>query len=131
MTIQEKVKSELHTSIKVKDEAMKSVLRVLLGEFDRVGKAVGDKDAIGIVKKMRQNATEQGNLVEATILDRFLPEQLEGEALKKAVADAVDQLGAKGDPRRMGQVMGSLSKKYPGMFDGKVASAMVKEEISG
>ncbi|NJO62627.1 MAG: GatB/YqeY domain-containing protein [Richelia sp. RM2_1_2] len=59
MNIQKQIKQDLKTAMVNNDMAIKSILRVLLGEFDRVGKEVTDDQAVGVIKKMVENAVLQ------------------------------------------------------------------------
>lgn len=41
-----------------KNESVKSLLRVIIGEFNRVGKEISDSEATQILKKMVKNAQD-------------------------------------------------------------------------
>lgn len=66
---------------------------------------------------------------EIAVLSVYLPAQLSEEEVKKIVSEAVAATGAAG-PRDMGKVMGAISAKIKGKFDGGRASVLVKEALS-
>ena len=63
---------------------------------------------------------------EITIIQRFLPTQLDDDATKAACQTAISNCGAEG-LRDMGKVMGVLKGEYPGQMDFGKASGIVKE----
>ena len=75
MTVQEKINIELTLAMLNKEVAKRDLLRVVIGEFNRVDKTVSDEKALSIIKKMVENAKEQGNTGEVTILEQYLPTQ--------------------------------------------------------
>jgi uncharacterized protein len=70
-------------------------------------------------------ASEQA---EIEVLARYLPEQLTEEAVHALIAEAVAQTGA-ASPKDMGKVMGVISSKIKGRFDGLRASELVKAAL--
>ena len=100
--------------------------------------------------KKRKDAIEQfigggrpelaeGEKAEIEMLKVYMPEQMSEDEVKKLIADAVASIrsnssGTSTDaagPKDMGKVMGAISAKIKGKFDGSRASAMVKEALSG
>lgn len=65
---------------------------------------------------------------ELAILMAYMPEQMSEDEVKKLIAQAIADTGAAG-PKEMGKVMGQLSPKIKGRFDGGRASALVKEAL--
>lgn len=84
-----------------------------IAEFERGGR----KD---LVKKETE---------ELKILEKYLPEQLSNEDLKKIINETIKQVGAK-EPRDIGKVMGILVPKIKGRADTGQAAQMVKEILS-
>ena len=66
---------------------------------------------------------------ELEVLQGYMPEPLEGDALTAAVREAVTESGAVG-PKDMGKVMQILTAKYKGRYDGKAASETVKSVLA-
>ena len=68
-------------------------------------------------------------LVQAKIIEEYLPKMLSDEDVKKEVAHAIELSGAKG-VQDIGKVMGILSPKLAGKADGKVIAAFTKEALA-
>ena len=67
-------------------------------------------------------------LLQANIIQEFLPKMLSEEDIKIEVMAAISQTGASG-PQDMGKVMGILSVKLAGKADGKIIASLVKVEL--
>lgn len=84
------------------------------------------KDSLEIFKQQNREDLAQKEEEELTVINTFLPAQLEGEALEKVIREIIAEVGAAG-PGDMGKVMGAATKKLAGQADGKAISAMVKQ----
>ncbi len=96
-------------------------------------------EVIGSEIKKRKDSIEQftqggrpelakGEQDEIEMLNIYMPAQMPEEEVKKLIASAVASTGAAG-PKDMGKVMGAISAKIKGKFDGTRASALVKEAL--
>jgi uncharacterized protein YqeY len=65
---------------------------------------------------------------EITIIERFLPEQLDGDDLDAAVKGTIEELGAT-TIKDMGRTMTALRERYAGQMDFGKASAIVKATL--
>ena len=65
---------------------------------------------------------------EIEIIERFLPEQLDGEQLEATVKAVMAELGAE-TIKDMGRTMAALRERYAGQMDFGKASAIVKAEL--
>ena len=65
---------------------------------------------------------------EIVIIREFLPKQLSGEELDKAIAAALAKTGAS-SVKDMGKVMAELKARYAGQMDFAKASALVKARL--
>lgn len=144
MTIQEKINADLKAAILAKDEAKKSILRVLIGEFSRIPtdatKVVSDDKATSVIKKLVENAkiilSTSGSSnplfdeieAEIKILSEYLPKQLSEDELTGLIENLIISTGA-ASVKEMGKVMGGL-KPYAGQYDGKLASEIIKKRLS-
>lgn len=128
--IQEKIKIDLKSAMINKDEEKKSLLRVVIGEFNRIGKELSDKKAISIIKKMVDNAIEQGNDSEVLILKPYLPSQMNELELKRVLMNYLENLEHSPTMKDMGGAMIFLKDNYAGQYDGKMASLKIKELIN-
>ncbi len=96
-------------------------------------------DAVGTEIKKRRDAVAQyesagraelaaGEAAEIPVLMKYLPEQLTEAAVKALIAEAIASTGAAG-PKDLGRVMGAVSPKTKGKFDGTRVSQLVKEAL--
>lgn len=125
--LQEKIEADLKTAIKNQSEE-KSLLRVIIGEFNRFGKTLSDDEATKIIKKMKENAIEMHNQSEIDILDRYLPRMLSSEDLSIVIENLITENGIV-DIKGMGIIMGKLKQKYPNQYDGKLASDIIRKHL--
>ena len=65
---------------------------------------------------------------EIVIIREFLPKQLSGQEMEKAIADAIAKIGAS-SVKDMGKVMAELKAGYAGQMDFGRASALVKTKL--
>jgi uncharacterized protein YqeY len=70
-------------------------------------------------------ATEQA---EIAVIEAYLPQQMDENEVKAAVAAAIAEAGA-ASAKDMGKVMGVLKAKYAGKMDFQKASAAVKAAL--
>ncbi len=66
---------------------------------------------------------------EKEILEKYLPEQLSEEEIKKLVQEAIGKTGAK-EMRDFGKVMAELMPQVKGKADGSLVSRIVKELLA-
>jgi uncharacterized protein len=103
---------------------------------------VSDGDILAILGKMtkqRQESArvyEEGSrldlaereLEEITVIEEFLPRQLDTDEVATAIRKAVENTGAR-SIRDMGKVMGELKGKYTGQMDFGKVGPMVKDQL--
>lgn len=66
---------------------------------------------------------------ESEILQKYLPEQISEEDIKKLVQESIEKIGAK-EIKDMGKVMQDLMPKIKGRADNSLVSKIVKESLS-
>ncbi|SED24303.1 hypothetical protein SAMN05216483_3415 [Streptomyces sp. 2131.1] len=152
-TLKSKLKEDLTTAMKARDELTSSTLRLTLTAItkEEVGgttaRELSDDEVQKVIakeaKKRREAAdafakggrTEQAEREkkEGEILDAYLPQQLSDEELTAIVASAVDEAKAAGaeGPRAMGAVMKIVSPKVAGRAEGGRVAAAVKKLLAG
>lgn len=135
MNLQERLTLDLHTAIKFQDAEAKSLLRVIIGDFSRMGtpennygKNLSDDEIIRLLKKFKEEAVEMKNDTEVYILDQYLPKMLDETELTDAIKEIITSNGLSG-MKDMGKVMGELKSKYGSNYDGKLASQIVKNSL--
>lgn len=141
--INEDIKQAMISKDKDKLEALRSIKAALL--LEKTGKDVSSgiipesvelKMLQRLVKQRRESAEiykTQGRpdlaepeLFQASIIEKYLPEQLTEEEIISIVKKAITESGATG-PKDMGKVMGIASKMVAGKADNKVISEIVKK----
>ncbi|MDR1204891.1 MAG: GatB/YqeY domain-containing protein [Peptococcaceae bacterium] len=88
------------------------------------------RDILPEYEKAGRSESVETIQAEMEILLEYLPKQLTEEEILALIRNAVRETGAQG-PADMGKVMGKLSPLTKGQADGKVVSALVKQELSG
>lgn len=87
------------------------------------------RDAVALYEKGNRPELAKKEKDEIVILQKYLPEQLSEEDIKKLVADAIAKTGAK-EIKEMGKVMAELNPKIKGKTDGSIVSKIVKDLLN-
>ena len=87
------------------------------------------KDSVAIYKEQGREDLAEPELVQAKIIEQFLPKQLSPEEVEKIVAEIIAESGAT-SMADMGKVMGLASARLAGKADGKTISTAVKAKLS-
>ena len=152
MDMRERINSALKQAMKDKAKDRLSTLRLInaaikdrdiaaRGDGNEAG--VGDAEVLAILGKMvkqRQEsarAYEEGGRLdlaeseraEVSVIEEFLPKQLNDDEVAEAVSEAISGAGAE-SIRDMGKVMGMLKEKYTGQMDFGAVGPMVKDRLS-
>jgi len=153
--LKETVKSDLNKSIKESNEIMRSTLRMVLAAVSNKEKekrykekaeaevqlteeemievisseAKKRKEAIREYEKGGRQDLAEKEKAELKILEKYLPEQLSEEEIRKLVQKAVEKTKAS-EMKDMGKVMTELMPQVKGKADGNVVSQIVKELLS-
>jgi len=125
MTLQEKINDDLRKAIISKNEPVKLLLRVVIGDFSRVAKVLTDDQVLKIVKKMSEEAAECNNSEEITILAKYIPESISELTVKTIVQDIVDSNDY--TQKDIGKIMPACKERLGKDFDGKMVSKVLKE----
>lgn len=84
------------------------------------------KDAIALYEKGKRQELADKEKKEVEILQKYLPEQLSEEEIKKLVKEGIEKTGAK-EIKDMGKVMAEIMTQVKGKADGNLVSKIVKE----
>ena len=132
----EKLQKEFIEARKLRDSVKSNLLGTVLSEItkiekhpQRVGKPITVDDVIKVLKSFEVSTNEVLKLVpgeqkatrELEILKGYLPSSLTEEQLISAIREIVDS-----GEMTIGSVIGSLKQKFPGQYDGKRASDIIK-----
>lgn len=127
-----------------KDKAV--ILSVLITEADKIGKDDGnrqttDEEVIRIAKKMVAGNSEMIKISNDTdrdpsqyedenvVFNQYLPKQMTEEKLRFTISEFVALIDPDERKKAMGTVMKYLKEEFTGLYDGKMASKIVKEEL--
>lgn len=148
MSLETKIMEDLKEAMKAKDQAAMRGIRaiksaILLFKTDGSGSELNEESEVKILQKLikqRQDSLDiyekQGREDLASVekeeiatIKKYLPEQLEGDALEAKIKDIIAETGAT-SIKDMGKVMGAASKALAGKADGKSISEAVKKLLS-
>jgi uncharacterized protein len=148
--LKDRLRSDLVTSIKARDELRSSTIRMVLSAITNAevagkeARELSDDDVIGVLsteaKKRREAATAFADAgrtelsaketAEAAVIAEYLPEQLGEAEIAQLVTTAIAQTGAAGEGMRaMGKVMGVVSPQVKGRADGGAVAAEVRRQL--
>lgn len=149
--LKDRLRADLTTSMKARDAARSSTLRMVLSAVrnaEVAGKEqreLTDDDIIGVLsteaKKRREAATAFADAgrteladketAEAAVIADYLPQQLDAAAITEIVTAAIQQTGAAEEGMRaMGKVMGVVQPQVRGRADGAAVAAEVKRQLA-
>ena len=130
------------TAMKAGEKQRVTALRLVLSELQKAAKE-GSSDELAVLRRERKRRLEAAGQfrdggrpeladqeeAEATIIEGYLPAELDDAELEAVVVAAIADTGA-GSPKDMGQVMKEVMARTGGRVDGKRASARVREALS-
>lgn len=150
--LREQLDTALREGLKGKDSCTVSTVRLILAAVkDRDIAARGkadeqpvDDDGIRellqtMIKQRRESiemydkggrkdlAEREAN--EIVVIERFLPDQMDEDAIKAAITTIIEETGASG-LKEMGVVMSALRERHPGAMDFSKAGAMARAALS-
>jgi uncharacterized protein YqeY len=143
-TINDHIKQAMLAKDKDRLAALRDVKsKILLEATSGSGSEVSDEVAMKICLKLYKQRMEtyelyiaQGRedlasdeLVQAKVIEEFLPKQLSEDEVNAEITAAITALGVSG-PQDMGKLMGHLSAKLSGKADGKLIASLVKAALS-
>jgi len=148
--LKDRLRADLTTSIKARDEVRSSTLRMVLTAITNAevagkeARELSDDDVVGVLsseaKKRREAATAFADggrqemadkeVAEAAVLAEYLPEQMGPEEIEALVTATIADLGVAGDGMKaMGRVMGVLTSQVRGRADGGAVAAEVRRQL--
>ena len=148
--LKDRLRSDLTAAIRGRDEVATATLRMALAALtteEVAGSEVrqlSDDEVLKVLaresKKRREAAEAFGSAgreelaererAEGTVLERYLPTQLDDAAVTELVTAAIAETGASG-MQQMGAVMRVAQQKAAGQADGKRLSTEVRRQLSG
>ncbi len=149
MSLTDKINNDIKTAMLAKESRKLEALRavkaaLLLAKTDKSsGGEISEDAEIKILHKLVKQRKESAELYRSqnrpelaeeeefqySIIEKYLPEQMNEDELRKIVQNIIEQLGAE-SMKDMGKVMGTASKQLAGKADNRVVSGIVKELLS-
>jgi uncharacterized protein YqeY len=99
------------------------ILELIIREIKKRRDAIPEYEKANRLESIKQLEEE------IAVLTNYLPEQMDEDALKSIIQEAINQTGA-GSAKDMGRVMKTLLPRIRGRADSKKVSQMVKEMLS-
>jgi uncharacterized protein YqeY len=151
--LKDRLRSDLTTAMKSQDKLRTATLRMVLAAVQteevsgKVSRELSDDEVIKVLareSKKRGEAAQiyvtngRGELAaneraEASVIDEYLPTQLNDDELANvvdtAMAQVAEEIGERPGMKQMGQVMRAASAIASGKADGARISAFVKERL--
>ncbi|MBN9292983.1 MAG: GatB/YqeY domain-containing protein [Flavobacteriia bacterium] len=148
MSFTDRINADIKAAMLAKEKEKLAALRdikskLLLEATSGNGGEVSDETALKICMKLHKQRMEtyelykqqnredlaQEELLQAQIIEEYLPKMLSEDEIREEVKAAIAETGAS-SAKEMGKVMGVLTSKLAGKADGKVISSIVKELLS-
>ena len=149
MSLEQKIMAEMKDAMKAKDEAGLRGLRAIKAAIIIAKTAEGAggelkeedepkllqklvkqrKDSLQIYQQQNRPDLAKKEEEEIAVIEKFLPRQLDSQALKEVLSKIIAETGAS-SVADMGKVMGIASKQLAGQADGKTIGAAVKELLA-
>ncbi len=146
MSLTDKINKDIKAAMLAKESKKLEALRavkaaLLLAMTDKSSGGEVSQDAeIKILQKLVKQRKESAELYRSqnrpelaedeefqySIIEKYLPEQMGEDELKKIIQDIINQTGAE-SMRDMGKVMGMASMQLAGKADNRLISQIVKE----
>ncbi|WP_438996752.1 GatB/YqeY domain-containing protein [Candidatus Puniceispirillum sp.] len=146
--MRDRITESMKQALKAKDQAALGTMRLIMAALkdrDIAARGNGNQDGISdddilsmlqtMIKQRNESAKmyRDGNRIELaeaeeaeiTIIQSFLPAQLDDAAMNEAIKATIAETGAS-SVKDMGQVMASLKTNFAGQMDFSAVSQMVK-----
>jgi len=150
--IRDQLTEALKAAMKGRDERTTLTVRLILAALqdrDIAARGKGNPDGIGepevlqllntMIRQRRESIAlyESGGRIdlaeregeEIAVINRFMPPQIEGDEMVKAIQSLVGEENAK-TIKDMGRTMSALKQRYAGRMDFAKASGVVKELLA-
>jgi len=149
MELEKLINNDLKEAMKAKDKRKLAALRAIKSALllEKTGKDVADgeipesveikmlrklvkqrKDAAAIYREQNRPDLAEEEEYQASIIEKYLPEQLNEEQVKIIIEKVIIDLEAK-SMKDMGKVMGQVTKVIAGRADNKLVSQLVRQRL--
>jgi uncharacterized protein len=149
-SLKQQLRDDLHTAMRQHDELRTATIRMVLTAITNeevagsTARELSDDEVQAVLrreaKKRREAATAYADggrperaereSAELSVVETYLPTQLDDDELAALVRAAIADTGAAG-PRAMGPVMKAVQPRVAGRADGGRVSAEVRRQLAG
>jgi uncharacterized protein YqeY len=120
MAVSELKKEEIDTRTEITDETSIKILQRMIKQR---------KESMSQFNNAGREELAEKEALEISILEEFMPQQMEEGEIRKIVTKAIETSGAT-NPQDMGKVMGMLKTEFQGNADMGLVSRIVKESLT-
>ena len=120
MAVSELKKEEIDTRTEITDETSIKILQRMIKQR---------KESMSQFNDAGREELAEKEALEISILEEFMPQQMEEDEIRKIVSKAIESAGAT-SPQDMGKVMGMLKSEFQGNADMGLVSKIVKESLT-
>ena len=120
MAVSELKKEEIDTRTEITDETSIKILQRMIKQR---------KESMSQFNDAGREELAEKEALEISILEEFMPQQMEEDEIRKIVSKAIESAGAT-SPQDMGKVMGLLKSEFQGNADMGLVSKIVKEFLT-
>jgi len=120
MAVSELKKEEIDTRTEITDETSIKILQRMIKQ---------KKESMSQFNNAGREELAEKEALEISILEEFMPQQMEEGEIRKIVSKAIETSGAT-NPQDMGKVMGMLKSEFQGNADMGLVSRIVKESLT-
>ena len=145
----EKINNDIKAAMLAKEsrklEALRAVKAALLLEMTKGtdSKVISEENENRLLQKLVKQRKEAGEIYksknrmdladeefyQATVIEAYLPEQMDPEKVRQIISAIITTSGATG-MQDMGKVMAIASKQLSGKADNKLIASLVKEQLN-
>lgn len=151
MSIEKELRQKLTAAMKAKDSATANLIRMLETRVMEKRTSKGFKgevnddlyrEVIAAYRKSMAKAKEEYEALgergaeeavklgfEVEFCDQYLPQPLSEDEVRTAVRAAIEELGAGGNPKMTGRVMGVVMKVHKGRVEAGQVKKLIAEEL--
>ena len=145
-SLRDTLTADMKQAMRDRDNETRDTIRFLLSavksaEIDKREPLTGDeeiallrsqakqrRDSIDQFRKGHRDDLADREAAQLAVLERYLPQQMSDEELKRFVQEGIIESGAS-SPKDMGKVMGLLTRRSEGRVDGGRLSASVRSAL--
>jgi len=148
MELKDKVMEDIKAAMRNKEKEKLTALRdvkaaILLKETEKGDKKITEEEETKLIQKLVKQRKESADvykqqdrddladkeLFEASVIEKYLPEQISDDKLEEIIKNIINETGAE-SMKDMGKVMGIANKKLSGRAEGKIIANKVKSLLS-